>query len=227
MKRRNVIAGLVLLAAAVAAFGAYVAFGVDVEAVRVAHDQRFLDDVFAGKRNADDLAKALRPFHKGEPPCAHYAEGKKVDEDEIETIRRELGAAGVADKARATSSIWWRWGHDDERRRHGPVTDEEILTQWRLTATTWESVVAFFASGKLVKAIRANAEQMEKRESDRADTQLADLSDAERSALRAIWERHPWAMSFPQVVQVLMKLMKKETSAPPPPIPTTSDPPED
>ncbi len=153
MKRRYVAPIVIPVAAALLGV-AYVAFGVDVEALCAAHDQRFLDETFAGKRTVIDIEKvqrALRRFHKGEPPCAIYDDGAKVESAEVETILGELAAAGLLEKTLGTSSIWMRWGREDERRRHGPVTDDEILTQWRLTSTRWETLVSFLASGRMVQ----------------------------------------------------------------------------
>jgi hypothetical protein len=198
----GVAAGLIVFAL----FGAWVRIALDAEALRKSHDERVLGGMLAGTIDTVALQKKLLPFHKGAPPCAIYAEPVSPTDEELAQIVRDLRGAGLLLRIRELVTVFWLWGHTDEQRRHGPVTDEEILTSWNATGTGYEQAVAFFAGHAIAEAVRANSRAMEERETVRANAAEAALSHHEQEALQGIWMRHPTAMSIPGLLRTMSKL---------------------
>lgn len=173
------------------------------------HDERVLDEVLTGRRGAYPDPSAMLRFHKGEPPCAAYGGIADVGDAERAEIRAELSRAGLLGRVEHTGLILWRWGHEDERERHGPITDDELLASWNATANVHERIVAALASGRLAKVLRRNNDERERANDARADGEIAGLSDEEQAALRATWVRRPRALSFPAAAGVVLRLTKE------------------
>jgi hypothetical protein len=76
-----------------------------------------------------ELARRAK-WHQGEPPCFVYSDQRQSIET-IAPIVDEMEAAGVLQQARATFPLWSHWAQQDERRRHGPEPDEELLDFYR------------------------------------------------------------------------------------------------
>ncbi len=193
-------AGVMLLGAA-----AYVSLRLDLEALREKHDRRVLDEMLSGKRDPEELARRLVSFHRGELPCAVYGEKVEISGAEVEQIRGELSASGLAAKLGDVAIALWRWGNEDEQRRHGPVEDEEILASWRQSGTLLERAVVVLAGHRLAETVRQNARAAEQRQNARAEHELRALSAEQRGALRATWERHPLALSLPGLASVMRR----------------------
>lgn len=178
----------------------------DVDSLRREHDKRVLDQLLSDRLVPADLQRRLAHFHRGDPPCAVYSENSDTSEEEVQSIRRELTSSGLLGKVREASSVLWRWGDEDEKWRHGPITDDEIVASWNETANAFERVVAMVAPSKLAHAVRENVKMVEDAELKRGDDQVARLSEAERAALRATWVRHPRALSFPALIRTVSRL---------------------
>ncbi len=212
VKRRNLrtLVAIVAVVALVVAFAIWANVGADIPALVAAHDARALDDIMAGR--LDDIAarkKELAHFHKGPRPCAIYDDPPPTPDDEIASIERDLRGAGLLDKARDESSLFWRWGAADERRRHGDIGDDEVIAGWSLRATAYERLIAAFAPHRLASELRARTKSREEAEEARAKEKERALSHHELEALQGIWLRHPQAMSFPGYVQTMQRIARE------------------
>jgi hypothetical protein len=207
--RGGILIGASIAIVAVVIFAVYARTAVDLKALAKTHDERLLDDAFAGRLDMDAFQKKMVHFHKGTPPCLSYGPNVAPSDEEIAAIERDLRGAGLLGRARQSTSLFYRWGHDDEERRHGARTDEEIVAAWNQTANGYERGVALFARAELVKTIRDGSRASVVRELTRADEQERAISHHELEALQGIWIRHPVAMSFPGIMQTFSKLPKE------------------
>ncbi len=203
---RAKLAAAVVLASSLG-FVAYARFGVDYGALVASHDERLLGELMTHSVNVELISSKLARFHKGPPPC-EYAPMQDVPQDEVDVIERELRGAKMLTRARELSSLFYKWGKDDEARRHGSRTDEEVLTAWTATGSLYDRAVAGVAGHGVADAVRMSTERTQARMLANADEQQKNLTEHEVEAVYGIWVRHPVALSPPAFVQTLTRLPK-------------------
>ena len=183
----------------------YARFAVDYTALAAAHDARLLEDLMSHKVNVESISSKIAKFHKGPPPC-EYAPMQDVPQDEVDTIARELRGAKMLGRTAGLAPLFYKWGKDDEGRRHGPRTDEETLVAWNATGSLYERAVATVAPHGVAEAIRASTDRTQAQMAKKADEAKKSLTEHEIESLYGIWVRHPVALSPPAFIQTLTRL---------------------
>ncbi len=204
--RAKIAAGAVLVAAL--GFVAYARFGVDYTALVTAHDEQLLQQLMSHSVNVELVSSRVARFHKGTPPC-EYAPMQEVPQEEVDVIERELRGAKMLGRARELSSLFYKWGKDDEARRHGPRTDDEVLMAWNATGSLYDRAVATVAGHGVADAVRASSEKTQARMLGKADEVQKSLDEHQMESVFGIWMRHPVALSPPAFVQTLTRLPKE------------------
>ena len=194
--------------AAALGFIAYARFGVDYTALVQAHDEHLLEQLMSHAVNVELLSTKVARFHKGTPPC-EFGPMQEVPQEEVNVIERELRGARMLGRARELSSLFYKWGKEDESRRHGPRTDAEVLLAWDATGSLYDRAVAGVAAHGVADAIRVSTERTNARMLARADEVAKSLNEHEVEAVYGTWMRHPVALSPPAFVQTLTRLPKE------------------
>lgn len=204
--RAKIAAGAVLALAL--GFVAYARFGVDYAALVAAHDEQLLEKLLSHSVNVELVSSRVSRFHKGTPPC-EFAPMQEVPQEEVDVIERELRGAKLLGRARELSALFYKWGKDDEARRHGPRSDEEVLMAWSATGSLHDRAVASVAGHGVADAVRTSSEKPQARMLAKADEIQKSLSEHEMESVYGIWMRHPVALSPPAFVQTLTRLPKE------------------
>jgi hypothetical protein len=202
----KLVAGGVVVA--VIAFIAHARLGVDYAALVDAHDEKLLESLMSHAVNVELISGKIARFHKGPPPC-EYGPMQEVPQEELDVIERDLRGSHMLSRTSELSSLFYKWGKNDEARRHGPRTDEEVLLAWNDTGSLYERAVAAVAGHGVADAIRATTERTQSHMFAKADALERSLTEHEHEAVYGIWVRHPIAMSPPAFVQTLTRLSKE------------------
>jgi hypothetical protein len=204
--RSRLVVGACVAAALL--FVAYARFGVDYGALVAAHDANLREALISHSVNVENLSAKLARFHKGPPPC-EYAPMQEVPQEEVDVIARELRGAKMLGRAAELSPLFFRWGKDDEDRRHGPRSDDEVLTAWNATGSLYDRAVAAIAPHGVAEAVRASTDRTRAQVLAKAEEKQRGMSEHEVESLYGIWVRHPVALSAPAFVQTLTRLPKE------------------
>jgi hypothetical protein len=146
-------------------------------------------------------------WHHGDPPCFVYSTGRPTVEA-IAPIVDEMAAVGVLHQARATFPLWSYWAQQDERRRHGPETDEELLDFYRYFGWRTHFLIALNRD-RIIAELHAETpgEKADARAEIAAMESRYDPDDVR--AARAFWYAHRLALSPPALIQVRHELEKR------------------
>jgi len=146
-------------------------------------------------------------WHQGEPPCFVYSI-ERPSAEKIGAIVDEMAAAGILAQARATFPLWSYWARQDERRRHGPESDEELLDFYRYFGWRTHFLIALNRD-RIIAELHAETpgEKAEARAEIAAMESRYDPDDVR--AARAFWYAHRLALSPPALIQLRAEMEKR------------------
>jgi hypothetical protein len=146
-------------------------------------------------------------WHQGEPPCFVYSSVRPTAEAAAQIVD-EMAVAGVLQQARATFPLWSYWAQQDERRRHGPGTDDELLDFYRYFGWRTHFLIALNRD-RIIAELHAETpgEKAEARAEIAAMESRYDPDDVR--AARAFWYAHRLALSPPALIQLRRELEKR------------------
>jgi len=153
-----------------------------------------------------ELARRAK-WHQGEPPCFAYSI-QRPSAETIGGIVDAMAAAGVVQPARATFPLWSFWAQQDERRRHGPETDEELLDFYRYFGWRTHFLIALNRD-RIIAELHAETpgEKAEARAEIAALESQYDPDDVR--AARAFWYAHRLALSPRALVELRRELERR------------------
>ena len=153
-----------------------------------------------------ELARRAK-WHQGEPPCFVYS-GQRPSPEAIAAVVHEMVTAGVLGQAQATFPLWSYWAQQDERRRHGPEPDEELLEFYRYFGWRTHFLIALNRD-RIIAELHAETpgEKAEARAELAAMESRYDPDDVR--AARAFWYAHRLALSPPALIQLRGEMEKR------------------
>lgn len=139
---------------------------------------------------------AAARFHKGEGVCLRYAEAATLStEAQDEAALDALQEAALLENLEEVKALLHRWSEEDERRRHGPQSDEELLLLLSVKPTLGDRLALAFHTRPLAALQRMQQERGRALLVEKAEAEAAKLASVNRDVLEAIWTQHRVALA--------------------------------
>ena len=187
-----------LMVTALVGSGLYLTILFDVEEYIDTHENAWWNgESIEGITDAEIVALADR-FHRGEKPCAAHATAASYPSDgEYDNAVSAMKDAGLLNEWKPLTPVFWLWGDEREREQHGRRSEGEVLAVYRHNASWLDTVRLRLNRDELHRVAIARAGEREARLRERAKAHLETLSKSRIEQIRAVWEKHSRALSFP------------------------------